>query len=168
MKNTLRAFQRSVAAITFLAGSLMHAAEHAKHPVPLNEEETTIAWKALKAKHYQDAVVSADKVIRQFQARAESTQSDLQNKSAPEPSTTPGRAETKEILSRGPLNDVATCFYIKGQALDALADTAGAKEAYQGACKLTYARTWDPHGWFWSASQKSCELVGNFPKGRDR
>lgn len=147
-----------------LIASANATAQNNKRVYP-NEQGTIEAWKALNDNHPKDAVASADRVILQFKSEALSIQKELESHHAECPPV--GRVtedQKKIIFKRGVLNDVATCYYIKGQALEKLKDTDGAKEAYESACRLTYARTWDPEGWFWSPAQKSCELAGRHPK----
>jgi hypothetical protein len=61
------------------------------------------------------------------------------------------KREKDEILKRGPLNDVDTVFWIKGQAADKLGMNDDAKRAYQAAVKYTarchdasYDGFWEP------------------------
>jgi hypothetical protein len=58
------------------------------------------------------------------------------------------------ILERGLLNDVGTCWFIKGRSLEKLERRQEAIQAYRRAERYTYARTYDP-SWdgFWSPSQ---------------
>jgi len=133
--------------------------------VDQNEQGTIEAWKALNEKRLKDAVAWADRVIVEFKDEAERMQKDLEFRHVVCPPV--GRVSKDQkiiILNRGVLNDVATCYFIKGQALEKLKDKAAAKEAYESACLLTYARTWDPEGWFWNPAEKSCELGGRHPK----
>ena len=126
--------------------------------ISLNEAETTKAWEALKKQDYKGAIKHADVVIEEFQDDAEAMQAELiRTKALPPPIGEVSDATVKKTLfSRGVLNDFAACLFIKGEALGQINDRAGAKRAYEAACKLTYARIWDPEGWFWSPSTKSC------------
>jgi hypothetical protein len=48
------------------------------------------------------------------------------------------------------LNDVGTCYFIQGKALDDQGDKKGAIAAYKVlADSLSFAQCWDPQGWFW-------------------
>jgi len=144
------------------AGSATAQSDKRVYP---NEQGTIEAWKALNEKRLKDAVAWADRVIVEFKNEAEGAQKELESHHVECPPV--GRVpddQKKIIFKRGVLNDVATCYFIKGQALEKLKDKAAAKEAYESACHLTYARTWDPEGWFWNPAQKSCELAGRHPK----
>ncbi|MDA1314235.1 MAG: hypothetical protein O2968_12925 [Acidobacteria bacterium] len=120
-----------------------------------NEELTSDAWNAFNAKDYKRAIEIADEVLGNFTLQAERDQRELETSGAPNPSTGKPRSgeEKQRTLERGLLNDVATCYFIKGQANDKLKKIDEAKKAYTSAAALTYARTWDPAGWFWSPSQ---------------
>src|SRR5205823_5634077 len=119
---------------------------------PLNARLTLESWTALNRGDYEQAIAKADECIRIYVAAANELQTQLQNVQAPQPD--PGRPQNDEeknsILRRGPLNDVATAFFIKGRAAEALGRRDLAIQAYQSALKYSYARCWDPKGWFWS------------------
>ncbi len=67
--------------------------------------------------------------------------------------------EKKRIDSHGLLNDVGACYFIKGQAAEKLGRKDEAKQAYGEAKKLTYARVWDPKGWYWSTAEGATERL---------
>jgi hypothetical protein len=61
------------------------------------------------------------------------------------------------------LNDVGTCYFIAGKALDDKGDKKGAVAAYKFLVdKLAFAQCWDPGGWFWkpadAAKKRLAEL----------
>jgi hypothetical protein len=62
-------------------------------------------------------------------------------------------AEKNTIFSRGLLNDVTTCFLIKGRSAENLGRKDAAKQAYVSVTKYKHARCWDPKGWFWSPAE---------------
>ena len=48
------------------------------------------------------------------------------------------------------LNDVGTCYFIQGKALDDQGDKKGAIAAYKFLVdNLGFAQCWDTKGWFW-------------------
>ncbi len=54
------------------------------------------------------------------------------------------------------MNDVATCYFIKGEALMREGNTEEAKKAFKEVIqKYPFAQAWDPRGWFWSIKEKS-------------
>jgi beta-glucuronidase len=70
------------------------------------------------------------------------------------------------------LNDVATCCFIRGEALFKLGKFEEAKSALKEAVvNYHFAQAWDPRGWFWSVSEKSQNILdkieGKKPYGND-
>lgn len=69
------------------------------------------------------------------------------------PVGTVSKGEKEEILKRGPLNDVGTAYWIKGQAEEKLGKSDEAKQAYQEASRYMHARCYSPdEDQFWSPS----------------
>jgi tetratricopeptide (TPR) repeat protein len=127
---------------------------------PLNVELTSQAWDAFNKGDYERAITSAEKCISEFRSATEREQAQLERDHIPVPPK--GKVsdqEKKTILARGLLNDVATCFYIKGRSAENLGRKEEAKQAYLAASKLTYARCWDPKGWFWAPSEVSSDRL---------
>ena len=134
-----------------------------------SEELTTEAWADFNKADFKGAIAKAQECIRNFKDDADDKEEELRKKNTPEPATDQfSAAERDAIMKRGPLNDVATSFFIIGQSEEELYRRGkekdpglnqSAKEAYQQACKYTYARTWDPSGFFWSPSKKACRLA---------
>ncbi|MDD4295053.1 MAG: glycoside hydrolase family 2 TIM barrel-domain containing protein [Candidatus Omnitrophica bacterium] len=61
-----------------------------------------------------------------------------------------------EINNYQAMNDVATCYFIKGEALRAQDDKPAAKEAFSVIVeKYPYAQAFDPRGWYWSIKEKA-------------
>ena len=129
-----------------------------------SQQLTTEAWQKFNKPDYKAAIAKAEECIDKFKDDADEKQDELKKKNASEPPTdTFSDSERNEIVKRGPLNDVATSFFIIGQSEEELykhdKDTQHiqrAKDAYTQGCRYTYARTWDPKGFFWSPSKKSC------------
>lgn len=131
---------------------------------PINEELTTSAWDAYKGGQFEEAIRRADECLKLFDSDARSLQDELKEKKTPSPKIgKTSDSERDEILGRGPLNDVATCFFIKGETYSKMAEwatgaehvrlLAAAKKAYEEAAHFTYARCWDPRGWFWDPAR---------------
>lgn len=122
----------------------------------LNVELTTAAFEAFNNGNFERAIANAEKCIAEFDGAANREQASLEKLKAPLPPT--GSVEDVEksaILERGLLNDVATCYYIKGRSAENLGLVDKARQAYEAASKYTYARCWDPKGWFWSPAEAS-------------
>jgi hypothetical protein len=124
--------------------------------VPRDVELMTAAWDAFNGHQYEDAMAKADRCASRFKSDAEQTQSDLERKKAKQPPKGKATEEQKKaIYDQGPINSVATCYWIKGRSAQLLHRNDEAREAYNAAAKLSYGRTWDPRGWFWSPAEDS-------------
>jgi tetratricopeptide (TPR) repeat protein len=118
------------------------------------------AWAAYNKRDHAGAIEWADRCINESLGRATREQEQLETTKAPLPPLGPAsRQEKKVIFARVALNDAATCLYIKGRSLEATGRKEEAMEAYRDASKLTYARCWDPKGWFWSPSEGSLDRL---------
>jgi hypothetical protein len=101
---------------------------------------TSKAWKALTDKDYPGVAAYTGKCIDTYKDQAIQMQGSLK---AP--------AAKDDANNYWALNDVGTCYFIAGQALDAKGDKKGAIAAYKFLVdKLSFAQCWDPQGWFWS------------------
>ena len=131
------------------AGRALSSGEHA-----LNIQLTTAIFEAFNRNDFESAMANADKCVAEFRGAADREQADLEKAKEPPPAKDKfSEEEKKVILSRGLLNDVATCLYIKGRSAENLGRREEAKGAYEAARKYTYARAWDPQGWFWSPAE---------------
>ncbi len=135
------------------------------------------AFKKLEMTEYQKAIEAANECIQKFSPDAERIEGELRTANVPIPNPrkivcklkkdkewewTP---EALEILKQGPLNDVAACYAIVGEAKEALNKARRdenllneAKAAYNKAALLPHALTYDGRqqpGWFWSPATKA-------------
>ena len=102
----------------------------------------------------------ATECVDTFEAQAIRDQTAFTDSGSPSPPVgAVSEAQKQAILSRGALNDVATCYYIMGQAAERLGRTDEAIEAYRGAEQFPDARTYDPRGWFWSPTQAASDRI---------
>ncbi len=127
---------------------------------PLSVQLTFQAWDAFNKGEYDRAIANAEKCINEFQGAANTEQTQLEKNRVDLPPK--GKVSGQEkitIMSRGLLNDVATCFYIKGRSAENLGRNEEARQAYQAASKYTYARCWDPKGWFWDPSEAASDRL---------
>lgn len=127
---------------------------------PRNVELTNAAWDAFKHQRYEDAIAAAERCIQRFKKEADKAQAELEQKKAKAPPA--GKVNTqqkKAILDQGVLNDVATCYWIKGRSAQLLKRNDDAREAYNATIKYSYARTWDPKGWFWSPAEDASDRL---------
>jgi hypothetical protein len=101
---------------------------------------TTKAWQALDGKDYAAVAGYTGKCIEMFKDKAVEMQASLK---APAPKD--------QVFNYWALNDVGTCYFIQGKALDDQGDKKGAIAAYKFLVdNLSYAQCWDTKGWFWS------------------
>jgi len=64
------------------------------------------------------------------------------------------------------MNDVATCLFIKGEALMREGRNQEAKEVFKKLIKdFPYAQSWDPRGWWWKIAEKSKLSLDKLEKG---
>ena len=107
------------------------------------------AWGALQSKNYPAVMGYTNKCIDMFKAQAIQMQGTLK---APAP-----KEKANDYWA---LNDVGTCYFIKGKALDDQGDKKGAIAAYKFlADNLSYAQCWDPKGWFWAPADGARKRV---------
>jgi tetratricopeptide (TPR) repeat protein len=123
--------------------------------LPLNAQLTVSAWDLFNKGEFERAIEIADKCLNEFRLSAEREQAALEKAKAPLPPTgsVPDNVR-KAILARGVLNDVGTCWFIKGRSAENLGRREVARQAYEAAKKFTHARCWDPRGpFFWSPAE---------------
>ena len=114
------------------------------------EKAIGAAWEALAAGKCELAITNANVWINGFHVQATQLQQKLQKEKADLPTGAVSDDIKKKILDNGVLNDVAVSYFIKGEAFSKMGRMEDARKAYAEAKKLTYARVWDPQGWFWS------------------
>lgn len=133
-----------------------------------HEKLTTAAWNCFKATDYTCAITNAQACIEDWREAAKDLQTKLE-KAGKEVPTGKVSNEVKEaIFANGPLNDVATCYFIIGEANRPFVRTnveklKAAKAAYEEARKLTFGRCWDPNGWFWSPAETASQRLRALP-----
>ena len=113
---------------------------------------TTKAWNSLNAKKYDDATVFAKTCIKAFEKQAIEMQDSLK---------APVDASDKDaVSSKWALNDVGTCYFILGQALEKQGKNAEALKAYKQLIKtVSFAQCWDPQGWFWKPADAAAKQI---------
>jgi hypothetical protein len=132
---------------------------------PLSVQLTTAAMNALNIGNYAEATAKSQECIDRFEGQAVRDQQTFTASGSPTPPVGAVADEKRknEIFARGVLNDVATCYFIKGQALEKLDRISEAKEAYKGSLKFPDSRTWDPAGYFWSPAQGASDRIAKLP-----
>ncbi len=100
------------------------------------------AWKAMESGNLDLVKAYTQKCIDSFGKQAETMQAGM---TAP-----PDTSDKEKTHANWALNDVGTCYFILGQALEKSGDKKGALDAYKTLVdKFGYAECWDPKGWFW-------------------
>lgn len=104
---------------------------------------TTNAWQAKDVKDYDAVFAYTNKCIELYKGKALVMQASL----------TDYAAKGTEF-DYWALNDVGTCYFIKGLALQEQGKLEEAKEFFNTIMKdFSYAQCWDPKGWFWKPAQ---------------
>lgn len=120
----------------------------------VNEKLVKSAWDSYNARDFDAAISYARECVDRFKADADRDQAVLLQKKVQIPKKGQvSKAEMERIMKRGLLNDVATAFFIIGQSSKNLSKLDSARQAFEHCADYTYARTWDPNGWFWNPSQ---------------
>jgi hypothetical protein len=102
----------------------------------------TKAWHALESNDLASVKAYTQKCIDTFGPQALTMQAAL--------SEPPDTKDKEKVFANWALNDVGTCYFILGSALEKNGDKKGALEAYKYlAEKLPFAECWDTKGWFW-------------------
>jgi len=110
-----------------------------------------LAWKALDEKDLEAVLVFTNKCIELYGEAAEKMQSALKDFPA---------GTNDEIHAYYALNDVATAYFIQGEAYFKSDQMPKAKEAYQVVIdRYPFAQCWDPRGWFWRVAEGSKEKI---------
>ena len=155
----IKCINTAIVALALLSGTTFNrslaAEQSSRNEVPLNEQLTAQAWADFSRGRYREALESADRCVEEFLGAAILTQEKLTDAKAKLPTGKVSEAQKKSILENGLINDVGTCLFIKGRCHEKLGQDAVAKAAHAKAEKLTYARCWDPKGWFWAPAEAS-------------
>ncbi len=141
----------------FRAGSIASIALVALTSLAHAQDRTVLlnaAWDNFNKQDYAAALRSASPCVAQFARQAQRDQARIETGETPKP-LPPGPAhrdspEAKRTFANGVLNDAAACMFIVGNAQERTSLCSDARKTYQDLARLTYARVWDPKGWFWA------------------
>lgn len=104
---------------------------------------TAKAWKAYADKDLAAVKAYTGRCVQLYEATAVSQQAAL---TAPVPTS-----NAEAVHANWALNDVGTCYFILGQALENANKADEAIKAYKTLVeKFAYAQCWDAKGWFWA------------------
>jgi tetratricopeptide (TPR) repeat protein len=120
-----------------------------------SETLTTRAWGALDAGKYRIAELYANKCIELYVAEAKKMQATLDN-----------FAGKGLEFNYWALNDVATCYFIKGRVLQRQGKYRDAQPYFRTVVEeFPSAQCWDPRGWFWKVAQAAKGQLFASPRG---
>ena len=121
-----------------------------------SSEYVSQAWAQLGKRNFTEVYELTDKCIAQFSSSADQLAQGLSS-FAPK-----GKEGIYKIM-----NDVATCYFIKGEALMREGKNKEAEKVFSTVVKkYPYAQAWDPRGWFWSIKEKSEITLKKLKTGR--
>lgn len=115
-------------------------------------ELTEAGWNAFNDHNYEHTIAYAKECIKRYQKEAVAMQNEL---------TEPVPASNNEaVLSKWALNDVGTCCFMLGQALEKQDKKKDALKAYKAVIeKFSFAQCWDPQGWFWKPADAAKKQI---------
>ena len=114
------------------------------------------AWARLGKREFTEVYELTDKCIKTFSKQAENQAQLLEG------FPTKGEEENFEIM-----NNVATCYFIKGEGLMREGKLKEAKAAFTEVIdKYPYAQSFDPRGWYWSIKEKAEITLRKLETGR--
>lgn len=120
----------------------------------------TNAWQALDVKDYDSVYAYTNKCIGLYKGKALVMQASLTD-----------FAPKGTEFDYWALNDVGTCYLVKGMALKEQGKLKESKEAFNTVINdFSYAQSWDPKGWFWKPSEAAndqLKLIGLKESGKD-
>ena len=112
---------------------------------------TVNAWKALEAGDLETVVVYTNKCLELYGKMAEEQQAELTNFAS---------GSNDDIAKYWALNDVGTCYFIRGSAFQKAGQMEEARKAFQTVLdKFRFAQCWDPKGWYWKVTDACVERL---------
>ncbi len=120
------------------------------------------AWEALNKGDIEAVLAFTNKCVELYGEQAKAMQASLKDyvKGAKE-----GGLD-KDVFEQWALNDVATCYFIQGEAYLKAKMDEEAKEAYKTVIdKYSFAQAWDPKGWFWKPAAGAKEKIMGIESG---
>ncbi len=140
---------KSLVSLLALLGlaSIALADEHAAEGLDYGDHKSVTlqikAWEALGAGKYDDAVAFTEKCAELYENEARKMQASLTSK-----------PDEDVIHDYWALNDVGTCYFIRGEALVKLNKKDEALAVYKIVVSdFYYSQAWDPKGWYWRPSE---------------
>ena len=132
-----------------------------KAPINFGDYRSTTlvskAWAALAQNDIESVLAYTNKCISLYAAQATKMQSGLKDYVT---------GSNDEIFKYWALNDVATSYYIQGEAYRNANMKDEAKEAYNKLVKdYSFGQAWDSKGWFWKPTEGAKEKLSMLAAG---
>lgn len=132
-----------------------------KAPINFGDYRSTTlaskAWAALVQNDIESVLAYTNKCISLYSAAASKMQAGLKDYPT---------GSNDEIFKYWALNDVATSYYIQGEAYRTANMKDEAKEAYNKLIKdYSFGQAWDPKGWFWKPAEAAKEKLDMMAAG---
>ena len=109
------------------------------------------AWAGLDKGDVEAVLAYTNKCIELYGEQARTMQSELKDYV---------KGSNDDIFKQWALNDVATSYYIQGEAYRRANMKDESKEAFNKLMKdYTFGQTWDPKGWFWKPAEAAKEKL---------
>ncbi len=117
------------------------------------------AWEALAQGDIEAVLAYTNKCIEMYSTQAKKMQESLSDYPA---------GANQDIFNYWALNDVATSYFIQGEAYRKAGMMDEAKQAYQKLVKeYKYGQCWDTKGWFWKPAEAAQEKLAMIESGSD-
>ena len=126
------------------------------------------AWAALNGNQFAQAIDASNDCIDKFSTRAFRDQGALEaaKEKLPPTGAVDSSFDKKKVFDRWAVNDIATTFFIRGEAAEQLLKHSKGQQykqlavvSYTHAQRLSYGRCWDPQGWFWSPAEAAADRL---------
>ncbi len=147
------------------SGSVQPVSATSTSQLPLHTQIANVGWEAIGGGDHTMAISITEVCISSYENEAIQIQQGLLASGKPSPPIgTASDDERRDIFSYGLLNDLASCYWIRGHALEKLHRISEARQAYTRTQQFTYARVWDPTTEvFWSPAQNATERLSKLP-----
>ena len=137
------------------------SAPGAKSPIDFGDYRSstlvTKAWTAFTQNDIESVLAYTNKCISLYGAVASKMQASLQDYAT---------GSNDVIFKYWALNDVATSYYIQGEAYRSANMKDEAKEAFNKLItNFSYGQTWDSKGWFWKPAEAAKEKLDMITAG---
>lgn len=149
----MRCVAWAIVAAGFVAAGLSVGADAAEADVDFGDQSsetlTRGAWKALEEGKFDAVSAYADRCRELYADKALKQQAELTD-----------FLPQDKAFDAWALNDVGTCCFIEGQALEKQDRHADAAAAYTKVVEsYGYAQCWDPKGWFWRPAEAAAQRL---------